>query len=309
MNHPYAPIPLPAPDAPVPRTYTPRFAARDQDITLRGLRHRVHYWGDPAAPVVVLLHGWVDTGMSFQFLADELAPQWYLVAPDWRGFGDTEHAPGGYWFPDYLADLDALLDLVSPGAPARIVGHSMGGNVAWLHAGVRPERVSHVASLDAAGIPDTRPDAAPDRYARWLEQLRSPASFATLPDEDAVLALVRRLAPRLEPARQAFIAGQWARPDGQGAWKLPHDPRHKHVNPVLYRRSEASACWQRIRARALLVLAREARTFRDWEGAQCAQISAAIPQLEVEVLDGGHMLHLEQPAALARILGDFLSAS
>lgn len=289
--------------------YTPRAVVRDEDVVLNGLRHRLHHWGDPAGTPVVLLHGWVDTGMSYQFLADELASRWHLVAPDWRGFGDSDRAPGGYWFPDYLADLDALLDHVSRGAPARIVGHSMGGNVAWLYAGVRPERVSHVVSLDAAGIPDTRPDAAPDRYARWLDQLRNPASFAPLSGDAAALALVRKLAPKLDAGRQAFIATQWARPDGEGALRLPHDPRHKHVNPVLYRRAEALACWQRIRAHALLVLARDARTFRDWDGEECREVTAAIPHLRMEVLAGGHMLHLEQPAALAPVLGDFLTAA
>ena len=72
-----------------PPDFTPRFFARSVDITLRGLRHRIHCWGDPAAPPAFLLHGWVDTGMSFQFLADHLARHWRLIAPDWRGFGDS----------------------------------------------------------------------------------------------------------------------------------------------------------------------------------------------------------------------------
>ena len=59
-----------------------------------------------------------------------------MLAPDWRGFGRSA-APGvdSYWFPDYVADLDALLDRISPDAPVDLVGHSMGGNVVMSYAG------------------------------------------------------------------------------------------------------------------------------------------------------------------------------
>jgi pimeloyl-ACP methyl ester carboxylesterase len=292
-----------------PETYTPRFKVRDLDIPLRSLRHRIHCWGDPAAPPVFLLHGWVDTGMSFQFLADELAGDWHLIAPDWRGFGDTQWDPGGYWFPDYLADLDALLARFAGNAPARLVGHSMGGNVVFLYAGVRPERVSHVASLDASGLPDAPPDAAPARYAQWLAQLREPERFSPISDDAAALALVRKLAPGLEAAQARFLARQWARRAPQGAYRLPHDPRHKHVNPVLYRRDEARACWRRITARALLVLAREGMLYRQWDPVLRNDMTACIPHLRTEVLECGHMVHVEAPVALASILDEFLNRS
>ena len=64
-----------------------------------------------------------------------------MIAPDWRGFGRTFHRAPGYWFPEYLADLDDLLSKYSPTAPVRLVGHSMGGNIGGLHAGAMPGRV------------------------------------------------------------------------------------------------------------------------------------------------------------------------
>ncbi len=289
-------------------SYTPRHPARHSDLTLRGLRHRIHSWGDPAAPPLFLLHGWVDTGMSFQFMADYLADRWRVIAPDWRGFGDTAWDPNGYWFPDYLADLEALLAEFSPGVPVPVVGHSMGGNVACLYAGVRPGRISHLVSLDATGIKDCHADEAPARYARWLGQLRDPASFSPFADQAAVMALVFKLAPEMGAAKADFLAQQWTRLGPDNQLHLPHDPRHKHVNPVLYRRDESRACWRQITAPTLLVLAREGQTFKQWEDGLRNDMSGCIRHLRVEKLDCGHMVHLEKPEELAEILNSFLSA-
>lgn len=130
-------------------SYTPSYPAVSRFIDLRGLRHHLLVWGDPAratpqAPLLVLVHGWMDVAASFQFAVDALRaqPGWQerpIVALDWRGFGLS--APSGadsYWFADYLADLDFLLDELSPGQPIDLLGHSMGGNAVMLYAGLRP---------------------------------------------------------------------------------------------------------------------------------------------------------------------------
>lgn len=286
--------------------YHPASRARELDVHIRGLRYRVHEWGRQDAEPMFLLHGWADTGMSFQFLADFLAANWRLVAPDWRGFGDSEWSAGDYWFPDYLADLDKLLDLTCPDRPVRIVGHSMGGNIAWLYAGVRPDRVSHAVSLDAFGLRETDPARAPERYGQWLDELGETQAFSSYTDFDGLRDRVLSLAPMLDPARADFIARQWGRETGDGV-ELRHDPAHRRVNPVQYRRAEARACWSRIRARTLLVLGAGSR-FHNWyfKDAMNADVRADLPGLEEAVIDAGHMLHLEQPERVAAILERFL---
>lgn len=287
--------------------YRPASVARHSDVNVRGLRYRLHSWGDARAPLVLLLHGWADTGMSFQFLAEHMHHDWHLVAPDWRGFGDSEWAPGGYWFPDYLADLEILLDETARGGPARIVGHSMGGNVAWLYAGTRPDRMSHVVSLDAFGLPDSAPDDAPDRYRRWLDEWRVAPAFSVYEDADGVIERVKELAPQMDTAAAAFIAGAWSRTRDDGRVALKHDPRHKSVNPILYRRAEARACWRRISAHTLLVLGKLSRFHQIYfAGGGREECRACIPHLEESALDCGHMLHLERPGPLAGILDAFL---
>ena len=119
---------------------------------IRGLDLKIARWGPESASPVVLLHGWQDTSATFQFVIDAFERDWPLAALDWRGFGGSEWPRDGYWFPDYFADLDALLECLSPDLPARLVGHSMGGNIACQYAGVRPERVRCLVSLEGFGM-------------------------------------------------------------------------------------------------------------------------------------------------------------
>ena len=105
--------------------YQERRTARSQFVSVRGLRHHVLSWGDaalatPERPPLVMLHGWMDVAASFQFVVDALPSERHVVALDWRGFGLTDTPAGDtYWIPDYVGDLDALLDALLPRAPDR----------------------------------------------------------------------------------------------------------------------------------------------------------------------------------------------
>src|SRR5208283_3635145 len=111
---------------------------------------------------------------SFQFLVDALAGEWCVLAPDWRGFGLSEWPAVGYWFADYLCDLDGLLDHYAAGEPVNLVGHSLGGNVVGIYAGIRPKRVRRGVALDGFGLPAEGPERAPDKLLAWLDALRDP---------------------------------------------------------------------------------------------------------------------------------------
>ena len=126
------------------KMYQAQRPSRSEFVPLRHMRYHLRHWGQPQAGVapLVLVHGWMDVSASFQFVVDALQAERWIIAPDWRGYGLTEGPPtDNYWFPDYLADLDALLDHYALGQSVDLVGHSMGGNVAMMYAGVRPERI------------------------------------------------------------------------------------------------------------------------------------------------------------------------
>jgi pimeloyl-ACP methyl ester carboxylesterase len=279
-------------------------------LAIRGLRYHVRRWGREGAPKVVLLHGWMDVSASFQFLVDALRGEWDVHAPDWRGYGLTEWGKSDcYWFPDYIADLDFLLDALSPGAPVHLVGHSLGGNVATLYAGVRPERIARLVNLEGFGLQATQPDQAPARYARWLKELHDAPGLRPYADFAELAKRLRQGNPRLTPERSDFLARHWGR-EVEGKVVLRGDPGHKIVNPVLYRYEEALACWRQVTAPVLWVDGKESDTLRrlGLDAAQHAERRAAFRDLRFVELDGaGHMLHHDQPEALARVLEEFLS--
>jgi pimeloyl-ACP methyl ester carboxylesterase len=290
-------------------SYRPRRPPRRSDLALRGLRHCVLRWGPDGPAPLVFLHGWADTAASFQFLVDAFATERPILALDWRGFGDSEWTHAPYWFPDYLADLDALLQAVSPSAAATLVGHSMGGNVAALYGGIRPERVRAVVNLEGFGLKRTTPADAPERYRRWLEELRSPPAFGRHGSRAEFAAMLARRNPRLGAERAAFVAECWTRADADGRFRVSADPAHKLVNPVLYRREEAEACWRRCTAPVLLVFGGRSE-FRASLGADASDeyFGSIYPHARLETIpEAGHMLHHEDPEALARLIEPWLA--
>jgi pimeloyl-ACP methyl ester carboxylesterase len=288
-------------------------ASRSEFITTRGLRTHVRHWGRAGAPTIFMVHGWMDVAASFQFVVDCLQGDWHVIAPDWRGFGLSERTHSDtYWFPDYVADLDVLLEHFSPDAPVNLLGHSMGGNVVSLYAGVRPERVRRLINLEGFGLQSSQPEQAPKRYAKWLAELREPPTLRAYPSRAAVAARLQKTNPRLSDERADFLSQHWAAENASGEWEILGDPAHKKPSPSLYRVEEVLACWKLITAPVLWVEADdtnmwqwmgpkpEARIEIDRRLAHLANVSARM------MPDAGHMLHHDQPELLAQMLEEFL---
>jgi pimeloyl-ACP methyl ester carboxylesterase len=304
-------------------SYRPARTATSTTLPIRGLNYHLLQWGDaaltsPARPPLVLVHGWMDVAASFQFVVDALAAaegfERWVIAPDWRGYGGTD-APGAdsYWFPDYLGDLDALLDTLAPGTPLDLVGHSMGGNIAMSYAGVRPQRIRRLVNLEGFGMPATEPRHAPKRLALWLDELKEPQRLRDYASCAEVAERLLKNNPLLASDKAAWLAPHWAREDAAGRWHIRADPAHKRVNPVLYRVEEHLETWKLITA-PLLWVEGDRTDVSKWWGTRYTKaefqqrLAVVASRVEQALLSpAGHMLHHDQPEALAAHLARFLA--
>ena len=289
--------------------YEPVRRARFRFRKIRGVDYRICEWGGEEGRPVFYLHGWGDTGTTFQFVVDSLEADVRIVAPDWRGFGRSSHAGPAYWFPDYLADLDALIDEFASDAPVVLVGHSMGANVAGLYAGTMPERVAGFVNVEGFGLSESDPGSTPAHYRRWIERGRSPRPFSTFESFDALAERITHRSPRIAEAKARFVAHEWAAKGDDGIVRLLADPAHKLPNAVLYRRLEAEACWAAVQAPVLLVSGADTE-FRaalgHWLDPDPAR--RPFPGAGSEVIeDSGHMVHFEAPERLAILIEAFLA--
>jgi pimeloyl-ACP methyl ester carboxylesterase len=301
------------------RMYQVKRQPHSEFIPIRNLTYHVQTWGEPAPDKtpLVMVHGWMDVAASYQFVVDALRQDHYVIAPDWRGYGKTTGAPtDNYWFPDYLADLDFLLDHYAPNQPVNLVGHSMGGNVVMFYGGVRPERVRRLVNLEGFGMPATKPSQAPGRYASWMDELkklhRGEMDLKAYDSADGVARRLMKTNPRLGQDKADWLARHWAAENADGQWAIQGDPAHKLTNAQLFRLEEVTALYQGLTMPVLAVEASDNSLDIWWRGkytlAEYHERLKAVPNVEIaRIDDAGHMMHHDQPDVLAALIERFIA--
>ena len=328
--------------------YLENRVATSRFVPIRNLHYHLLQWRvtDSTSPSpltspapLVLVHGWMDVGASWQFMVDAFDSEFLrgrpVIALDWRGFGltgplgipalDSLDALGAcspsdsFWFADYLADLDFLLDFVAAefgSAQVDLIGHSMGGNIAMLYAGIRPNRIRRLINLEGFGLKAGQPEEAPGRYATWMDGLKKlHQGDMALQSYTSVNAVARRLMktnPRLSLDKADWLAHRWARQDAtSGQWHVQGHAAHKISGALVYRLEEILAIYRCISAPVLSVQASDDSLAFWWKGsytlADYFERLALVPQAQTATLaDTGHMLHHDQPQALAELVASFL---
>lgn len=289
--------------------------SQSQFLNIRGLRYHVRTWGESPAPAIFMVHGWMDVGASFQFLVDALQREYFVIAPDLRGYGRSEWQKNGYWFPDYVADIDALLTIFSPDQPVRLVGHSLGGNIVGQYAGVRPHRVMKMVSMEGFGLALEAAGRAPDKYVKWLDALLAPPRFKTYTDFGEVADRLQASNARLTRDKAEFLARHVAEELPEGGARLSSDPQHKLPFPTVYRMEEASAIWRRATMPILWIGATDSPIGKFVGAASPGEVRSAIlermsalSQARLEMVsDAGHMMHHDQPEKVATLVEAFFA--
>lgn len=107
---------------------------------------------DPAAPVLVLLHGYTGSKENWYRVAKRLRGRYRLLIPDLPGWGESQREVAGHGFAAQAARVAAFIRAACGDGPVAVVGHSMGGGIAAVLAAREPALVARVGLLDAAGV-------------------------------------------------------------------------------------------------------------------------------------------------------------
>jgi pimeloyl-ACP methyl ester carboxylesterase len=281
-------------------------------LLANGLRHHLLEWS-PAVlspnnqTSIFCLHGFLDASWGFYWVAQELAAQGYhVIAPDWRGHGDSARigAGGYYHFLDYVSDL---FDLVTQKQRERlvIVGHSMGGSVAGYFTGAFPEKVSRLVMMESIMIHETSFEDLPDRMRDWISSVRSvtkkaPRSYATLQDAAKRLQSLDSLCTE---AQALFLAEKTTHKTTEGLI-FKHDPLHVTRGPYPFRLDSTTAFWRRINCPILMIEGKES-VFLEMPGIEERYASFPAHQ-RLQIANAGHMMIRHAPAEVARLIVSFL---
>lgn len=251
----------------------------------------------------------MDSSPTFQFVVDALKKSWHIIAPDWRGYGASEWLSRPYWFHDYYADLDYLLEHFSKEKPARIVGHSMGANIASTYAGVRPERIAQLVMLDFLGLKPDNNAEAPTLIGSWLEAIQDQPKPRTYPDYESLTNRLMAANPRLSETKATFLSRTVSRirPDGQ--IEMACDPWHKIPSPVPYRVEDSKAIWRKIEAPVLMIVADNGFIHQRFSN-DTDEFRSRIENFSnvhvVTISNSGHNVQHDQPEQVASALEEFL---
>ena len=281
-----------------------------EQINVRGLSYGVRHWGDPDAPVVFFLHGWMDSSATFEFVVKALQTSWHVIAPDWRGYGQSQWLSRPYWFPDYYADLHCILDHYTKDQ-VRLVGHSMGANIASVYAGMRPERVSELVMMDFLGLAPPSDTDGSKQLGQWLSGVFEQPEMRGYKDHGALARRLMSVNPRLTKVRAEFLSHSVScvRPDGMVV--MACDPWHKIPSPTLYRVEDSMASWQRIRAPVLMLIADQGFVHQRFgnDPAELQRRLACFQERQViTISDAGHNIQHDQPEQVAAALDLFLTS-
>jgi len=123
---------------------------------VEGIKLRYLEWGRAGSPPLVLVHGFSSTATAWARVGETLADEFHVVAPDLRGHGQSEWDPQQrYTDAQYAADVHALATRLGLGQ-FTLVGHSMGGAVAFTYAATYPSDLVRMVIEDSAPMPPGR---------------------------------------------------------------------------------------------------------------------------------------------------------
>ena len=285
---------------------------RDKFIDAQGLSLHYLEWGEPVGEPLVLVHGFLDQAHSWSpFVAalQELIKQpLWIIAPDCRGHGDSGWvgAGGYYHFPDYVLDLDRIVQRLGA-KTMRLIGHSMGGTISFLYTGSFPQRVARLVLIEGSGPPSMAFSDAPARMEKWIAEVnqRGRKHFRQYSSIAAGAEQLRQTNPRLDAELALHLARSGMKQSSAGKWVWKFDPLHRTTAPQPFYAAQAIEFLRRIACPVLIVDGAESHQIRRYDSKQ--RLEEIRDRKQVVIENAGHMVHQDNPLALAKVVAEFLS--
>lgn len=280
---------------------------RDKFVDSQGLPIHCLEWGEPAGEPLVLVHGYLDIARSWTpfvvALQKELGKSLWIIAPDCRGHGDSGRvgAGGYYYFPDYVLDLDRVVRALGA-TQFRLIGHSMGGTISFLYTGTFPKRVNRLVLIEGIGPPGMKFSDAPLRMEKWITEVheRGRGHFREYTSVEAGASQLRQTNPRLNAALALDLARAGMKQNDKGKWVWKFDPLHRTAAPQPFYTEQALEFFRRIECPVLIVEGEASRQTRRTD--KQARYDAIHNHRRVIIDHAGHMVHQDNPAALAEVI-------
>ena len=283
---------------------TQRIEPAIKEARVDGLRLSYVDWGEAGKPPMVLLHGFSAQARYWDGFAVHMRDAYNVYALDQRGHGDSDWAPE-YPQESMPADLAAFVDQLGLDR-FTLVGHSMGGGVAFRYTADHPERVERLIIEDSSLPSPERPPAPnPDNS---VQRALAKDMFE---DEEAVVAHLLRQSLGVGEERIRQVIPQWYRRLDDGRYTFKFDPALRQrlrgaADPEQHRRS-ATELREKLRAftRPALLIRGENSDILSPEAA--ADTVAALPNATLVTIPGaGHNVHTDNPRAFRAAVRDCL---
>lgn len=276
----------------------------DRKIDVLGFTIALKIWNPQKTNTVLCLHGKLDNAGSFDLLAP-LLPDFQIIAIDYPGTGLSSPYPEGivpYWKNDAFLILDLIdkLQLKNLG----IIAHSLGSLLATTLAIARPNQIRKLVFLDILGPTVNFSEQGITYLQRDVDTFLNHQQWhrRLFPDQESAIQDRMKTGNISHQAAEALVLRGTKQSDK--GWHWTFDQKLRCISSTIPHEDELLAMFKAIEMPVCLIRAKEGVPYPE---AVFKSRSQAIKDLIIHEIPGGHHVHMDDPAPVAKIITQFLN--